>query len=542
MADRILTKPALFLLGLVLLAHLPALRAVEFHYDDGHSLVRNPHVKELANLPRFFVDPSLFSENPTDAMYRPVVLVAHTVSQWLTPDSASGYLGLNLALHGAATLLLFRVLTVLLSGTGALLGASLFALHPLQTEVVNYVSARSESLMAVGILLAVLAFLRYRSTVRTPWLWALAGGQFLALGAKEIGVITPLLLLTIQWLLPAGQRSAARRAQMISVLILFPYLILYQSFKHDSSNLLLRPMATQLATQIKALVHYLQGFLTPIDLSVAPQFSPSASVLEATVMLAAAALGSGGALLWMGRRRFPELGLAALWWLICLSPTLVVPLNVLVNDHRPYLALGGIALGAGSLMPRRPNRVGWILKVILGLVLVGLCWQRASDWRSEISLWKAAVREGPSVAAAHHNLAFAYHQQERTELARQHYERAVALAPDYTRPLTNLGALYRDAGQLQQAEEVLLRAVRSDPGAVEPLNNLGLVYAAQGRSDQALQAYQAALQSHPEVADVWFNLGLAQRDAGRTQEAFQSLQRALQLDPGIRQRLGDGGR
>ena len=541
MTDRIPAKPALFLLGLVLLAHLPALRAVDFHYDDGHSLVRNPHVKELANLPRFFVDPSLFSENPTDAMYRPVVLVAHALSQWLTPDSASGYLSLNLALHGAATLLLFRVLTVLLPGGGALLGAVLFALHPLQTEVVNYVSARSESLVAVGILLAVLAFLRYRSSARTPWLWALAGGQLLALGAKEVGVITPLLLLTVQWLLPAGQRPAARRVQMISVLMLIPYLILYQSFRGNDTPLL-RPVAAQLATQIKALVHYLQAFFTPFDLSVAPQFTPSASVLEATVMLAAAALGSGGFLLWMGRQRFPELCLAALWWLICLSPTLVVPLNVLVNDHRPYLALGGIALGAGSLMPRRPGRVGWILKVGLCLVLVGLCWQRAADWRSEISLWEAAVREGPSVAAAHHNLAFAYHQEDRTELARQHYERAVTLAPDYTRPLTNLGALYRDAGELQLAEQVLLRAVRSDPGAVEPLNNLGLVYAAQGLWDQALRTYQAALQSHPDVAEVWFNLGLAQRDAGSTQEAFQSLQRALQLDPGIRQRLGPAGR
>ena len=533
-------KPALFLLGLVLLAHLPALRAVDFHYDDGHSIVRNPHVRNLANLPRFFADPTLFGENPADAMYRPVVLVAHAVSQYLSPDSASGFLGLNLALHGAATLLLFRVLTVLVPG-GALLGAMLFALHPLQTEVVNYVSARSESLVAVGILLAVLAFLQYRSTARPAWLWALAGGQLLALGAKEVGVVTPLLLLAIHWLLPAGQRASTRRAHLTSTAILVPYLIVYQSFRDTSITPPLRSVTAQLATQIKALVHYVQSSVTPFDLSVAPQFSQSGSIVEAPVALAASAIGSGAVLLWMGRRRLPGLGLAALWWLICLSPTLLVPLNVLVNDHRPYLALGGLALGAGSLFRRQPHRAGWILKAGLGLVLIALCWQRAEDWRSEVSLWEAAVREGPGVAAAHHNLAFAYHQEDRTELARQHYERAVALAPDYTRPLTNLGVLYRDAGQLQQAETVLLRAVHSDPAAVEPLNNLGLVYAAQGRMDHAIRAYQAALQSHPNVADVWFNLGLAQRDAGQTQEAFQSLQRALRLDPGIRHRLGDGG-
>ena len=175
---------AWLLLGLALFSHLPALQGAEFHYDDGHSLVRNPHIRDLANLPRFFLDPSMFSENPSDAMYRPVVLVAHAVSQSLFPDSPAGFLALNLALHALATLLLYHILCCLLAKGRSLFGASLFALHPLQTEVVNYASARSESLAAVGILLVVLAFLHYRDSGRSIWLAALAGGQLFALGAK----------------------------------------------------------------------------------------------------------------------------------------------------------------------------------------------------------------------------------------------------------------------------------------------------------------------------------------------------------------------
>jgi len=113
-------------------AHLPALRGVEFHYDDGHSLVRNPHVKDLANLPRFFVDPTLFSENSADAMYRPVVLIAHTVSQSLSPDHPAGFLALNIALHALTTVLLYQVLTGLFTNDRGLLGAAIFSLHPLQ--------------------------------------------------------------------------------------------------------------------------------------------------------------------------------------------------------------------------------------------------------------------------------------------------------------------------------------------------------------------------------------------------------------------------
>ena len=41
-----------------------------FHYDDFHSLVENPGIRGLANIPAFFVDPSLFSADATKRMYR----------------------------------------------------------------------------------------------------------------------------------------------------------------------------------------------------------------------------------------------------------------------------------------------------------------------------------------------------------------------------------------------------------------------------------------------------------------------------------------
>ena len=51
-----------------------------FHYDDGHSLLENPHIRTLANIPHFFTDPTQFSEDPGRAMYRPLVLLVHAVN------------------------------------------------------------------------------------------------------------------------------------------------------------------------------------------------------------------------------------------------------------------------------------------------------------------------------------------------------------------------------------------------------------------------------------------------------------------------------
>ena len=51
-----------------------------FHYDDFHSLVENRAVRSLANVPRFFVDPGLFSGEPDKGMYRPVLLVTYALN------------------------------------------------------------------------------------------------------------------------------------------------------------------------------------------------------------------------------------------------------------------------------------------------------------------------------------------------------------------------------------------------------------------------------------------------------------------------------
>ena len=49
----------LLLIVLVVLPHAPALDS-GFHYDDRHSLLDNPHIRDLGQLPRFFSDPTAF--------------------------------------------------------------------------------------------------------------------------------------------------------------------------------------------------------------------------------------------------------------------------------------------------------------------------------------------------------------------------------------------------------------------------------------------------------------------------------------------------
>ena len=558
-------SPAVFVVLCGLAVHLTVL-GNGFHYDDGHSILRNPHIRDLGNLAGFFTDPAMFSENPDYAMFRPIVLVSHAINYRLSGSLSggelggydpSGYLAVNLVIHLINSLLVLAILSQLaVSQSIKVIASLIFCLHPLQTEVVNYASARSESLAALFYLGSICAYLRSRSGDRRPRLWlGVSVALFcLSLLTKEIAVTLPLALLAVEWYRahvsskPGGQLTVADclaanwRPMAVLWAILCVYLVVHQSVMNTDVVLdpafgapQVRVWEGQLATQSKAIVHYLLGTILPIRLSVYPQFAESPAVLALAPLLSASIVVVICALAWRWRRSMPAIPLAVSWFIIPLIPTIIVPLHILVNDHRPYLSLVGFAFAFSALAAHFSSR-RWLLWVLCGLMAV-VAHQRDAAWRSEVSLWRDAALKGPHVPEAHFNLGHAYHESGDLPSARVSYERAVELSPDYARAQINLGAIYREEGRAEDAIEAFGRALSIDPKSVEAINNKGLTHASLGAHGTAIELYERALKLQPERAEVWLNLGLSLRDVGRREEAIAALRRAVQIDPEIKLRF-----
>lgn len=504
-----------------------------FHYDDGHSVLRNPHLRSLKALPAFFADARTYSENPEYAMYRPLVVAAHALNHALGGYEPRGYLALNLGLHCLAALLVLHLLGQLgLAREPALAGALLFGLHPAQTEIVNYISSRSESMAG---LFGLAAFSAYLQSLKAParWLWPLLSWGAFALGllSKSTALVLPLLLL-LHHLLFRPSRSLRDHYPFWALAAL--YLLLYAALSGEglAKAAQVRDLSSQIATQGKALIHYLLLASMPVHLNIQQQFFASPNLLSPLPLLGLLAAGSLGLVAW--RCRSPRVLFALGWFLLCLLPTAVVPLNILVNDHRLYLSIFGLALLGAQGLSAAPGR--WPLGVLI-LLFGLLCFGRAGAWKDEISLWQDAARQAPLMPEAHYNLGYAYHQQGDLDRARLAYEKAVALSPAYVRAQVNLGAIYREQGALAKAEAAFRQALAAEPGQVEALNNLGLIHAGRGQYAEAINLYRQALHQAPGQAEIWLNLGLACRDSGRRDEAVQALNRALQLDPALKERF-----
>lgn len=160
----------MMLTGLALAGSLTYLNSVRrpFMFDDMAAIVDNVHIRRLSDVRVFLPE----RENPVAG--RPLVNLSFAINYALGGLNVVGYHVWNVAVHVLCGLLLFAIVTdtlglpplpSALSNRAAPIGfvvALLWMLHPLNSEVVTYVTQRTESMMAAFYLLTLYASLRAR--------------------------------------------------------------------------------------------------------------------------------------------------------------------------------------------------------------------------------------------------------------------------------------------------------------------------------------------------------------------------------------------
>jgi hypothetical protein len=125
-----------------------------FVWDDDQYVTQNRHLHDLAGLARIWLDPRAVPQ------YYPLVHTSYWAEFHLWGLDARGYHATNVLLHALNGLLLWRVL-VRLRVPGALLAAFLFAVHPVMTESVAWITERKNVLSLTLALGALASYLRF---------------------------------------------------------------------------------------------------------------------------------------------------------------------------------------------------------------------------------------------------------------------------------------------------------------------------------------------------------------------------------------------
>lgn len=544
-----------------------------FHFDDYHTVVDNPAIRSLKNIPRFFSDASTFSVLPANRTYRPLVSTSLAIDYAL----GDGYhpLWFHLIPFAIYLLQLFAMLLFFLAIYKQFLGdiesyfialaaVSWYGVHPAMAETVNYIIQRGDIFSTFGVVAALALYVQLPHLRR----WGIYLIPFLfGLFSKPPAIVFPVLLFAYifyfkgegdnRWKVAA--KGAIPSAILGAALMWFQSAMTPKTFAPSTlSN------ADYLLTQPFVLLRYFGSFFLPLhlnadtDLQAFHRVNASSlyGILFLVVLLAT--------IFFTGRReRLRPVSYGLLWFLVASVPTSLYRLSEVENDHRMYMPFVGLALS-----------VSWVIALSLQfLFLRGRVWRqvtvaavclilvmyahgaylRNQVWHTEESLWLDCVQKSPKNGRGLMNYGLTQMSKGNYAVALDYFQRALLYTPNYPVLEINLGVVNGAMNRPQEAEQHFLRAIMLAPSDDSTHYYYGRWLYLSGRISEALSQLGTSVQLNPDrleaktlllqaarhagdpqaadTPEALLNKSLALNQAGKYQESIDAARSALKLRP-----------
>ena len=563
-----------FLLALLLWGIYGRTMSSPLVFDDRTSVIENSSIMKLWPLVGDRMPGPLNPPAGIPTSGRPLVNLTLALNYHYGALSPWGYRCFNLVVHLLAALLVGLIVKRILeldffaarfSGSSdalAMLTAVLWAVHPLQTESVIYVTQRTELMVGLFYLATVYGSLRYWSAPLGRWRQLWIGVSTLAclagMSCKEVMVTVPIVVLLLERTLITGTfRAALRQSWPLYAGLAMGWVLLaalnYDAPRSASAGFHLSvPAYVWWFTQSKVLWMYFKLAVWPWPLLIHYYVPYVETFGEAWPWLLATTVLVGITTVFVWRRQ--ATGLVGAWVLLILSPTFVVPIiTEVAAERRMYLPLAGIVLlgtASGFLLVRRaifwiggtdravgttkPGRatamvaaMGTMLAIVWSVVDV----HRLAAFQDPITLWQDTIREGAADSFAYNNLGYELVNAQRLQEAMQPLQQALTLDSSEPKIYTNLGMALDGLGRSEEAIEEFQKALKIDPSYAVAKRNLALSLAKAGRAKDGIAELEAVVGAHPNDATAHYDLGIALGQAGRFPEAIEQFQLAVAIRP-----------
>jgi tetratricopeptide (TPR) repeat protein len=527
-----------------------------FVYDDHRTIVDNGSIHSLSDMR------SIVLHDAT----RPLVNLSYAIDRTVWGPAPIGFHVTSIVLHMLNVALLVaiawrlgedraRISDVRLQTSdscgAAFLAATLFAVHPLMTEAVAYISGRSEVLCGTFFLLAFLAARRWMRTGAAGW-WLLTMGLWVgALLTKEIAVMLPVVLLSYDRMLadedaiPRRRRFwrlhapllAATVAAGVARLAVFVVLERHGAVAIDWRGIF---------DEAGVIWRYIALFFVPSGQTIFHDVRPIARVLELRGLVAAGAIAIVASVAWRARRAAPIASFGVIWFFLLLIPSsLIVVLDQGegMAEHRVYLASCGLFLAAGSVGGAWLERLGRasvllrsLTRAAVAVAILSLGARtvlRNAVWSDPVGLWREAADRAPESVLPRTVLGETLHDAGRHAEAVEAYRTALRLRPDEPLGYLKLGICLAETGRLDEARETFEQLRARQPTSTIVSTGLGAVAMIAGQPDTARPYFEATLARDPRdvMARQWLAV-LEEEAAGNPHAALRRCEEIQELAPG----------
>jgi tetratricopeptide (TPR) repeat protein len=496
----------ILLLSLALYMHT---HEYELVYDDQHIIVYNSSIHALKDDPSGFLRlytqkfwqgassdiPGIGSifQPGGQALYRPVMLTFLGLIYYFFELNPAAYHILNILTNALVCLLVFITVKKLFdSWRLAFFCGTLFAVHPIHTEAVCYVTGSGELLGMLFFMAALFFYVKasYREGGfrLVPYLLSLLF-YLVGLFTKEnviclIGILV--LYDLIQYL--KGNRPCglgARLAMYAGYLVVICGNLaarynaigsLTPAYQNPIDNVIAAAStySVQLWTALKVLSKGIWLTLLPVKLS--PDYSYAAirlsDKLDAPVIAAILFIGLLLAVGFLSLKRRPVIAFAIFWHFITifLVSNIILVVGTILGERLLYMPSLAAALAAAFILDR--------------LFLLGA--NKESGKKGAGAYIATVIFAGLAVVASFKT----FEETKKWENSEYLFQAAAEVVPDSSRVHYQLGQIYMANKIYQEAESEFLKVKQIDPSFIYVYLSLGDLYAMQGQYEKALKTLE----------------------------------------------------
>jgi protein O-mannosyl-transferase len=459
----------------------------EFVSDDIPTIVNSPIIG-------YFYNPN--SSNPLMGL---VGTVIHAGIYHMFGMDPWAFRLSNILFHFGSASLIFLIVKKLKSSRLGFITACVFAVHPVLTESVTWISGAPYA--EYGFLMLASFYYYLKISKKKIFYWLAVIFFLISLMVNEKGIVFPLILLTYELVFGSIKENFKK---------LTPFFIL--------SGLWFLFLVGVLGTRIETLTmthSQTGGFYNPlvqIPIAITTYIQLIFLPLGLTLYHSELLLGNLEyfvrvlglltffvALFWSYKKDrwvFFWLG----FFLISLLPMLT-PLKVASVVAERYVYFGSIGIITifsyyldKLASSERWREVSFVLFLFILILLLVRTMVRNIDWRTQDSLWMATAKTSPSSNNNHNNLGDMYARKGEYEKATEEFLKAIELQPNYADAYHNLANTYMKMNKDEEAEVNFRKALDLNPKLWQSHKELAILYYKQGEIDKTRLELEAALK------------------------------------------------
>ena len=510
-----------------------------FVFDDDTIIVNNANILKISNIPDLLVAKGEYKYS-FGALYRPLIMISFAIDNSLWGLKPSGFHVTNLLLHIIAVILLYKILLTLFTGfehkiLASLISAAIFAVHPVHTESVSFISSRTDVLCSIFFFLSFYYYIKYRNifipgniskTKETPnkniknekvknvnynkFLVFSFLYYFLGLLSKEMIITLPLLFILYDFVLlkqPLINLRKYLKVYFAFILITSVYLLIrYFEVRGTEEKLIFnwfygKSTLILFSTMIKTIPEYVRLLFIPINLiyDYNGVISYSYSIFDVAVIFS---IIFTIALIWLSVFFYKNNSIysySILFFLITLTPVVnIVSTCNIMAERFLYMISFSLSVSVAYFLCKFIRHKNFRSVVSISLIIIiifsYLTYERNKVWKDNDTLYMSA--EGSESLSA----------------------------------MINVAGIYTRKGQIEKAEKLYRKALDINDNAINAHQNLGILYMVKKNYDSAEIRFKKAQQIDIKFPNSYYMLAKLKLLTNKTAEAITELETMQKLN------------